>query len=64
VLVSPGGYAAHKMHVRNKWMVNKCNKVLALWDGSKGGTGNCVSYALSVDRPIENAWKRWTQLHK
>jgi len=42
---------------RNVWMVDKCDLLLALWDGSKGGTANCVRYAREVDRPICNVWE-------
>jgi|SRR6185369_2948528 len=52
VIVSPGGYSADKMQVRNIWMVDNCDSLIAVWDGSKGGTGNCVEYAKSVDRKI------------
>lgn len=58
-VVSPGGYAAWKMQVRNCWMVDNCDHVLALWDGSAGGTSNCVKYAEKVGRPITNIWTRW-----
>ena len=48
-IVSPGEYAAFKMQVRNEWMVDQLNPatdlLLAAWDGSPGGTGNCVKYA-------------------
>jgi len=52
VIVSPGGYSADKMQVRNIWMVDNCDSLIAVWDGSKGGTGNCVEYAKSVERKI------------
>lgn len=52
VIVSPGGYAASKMQVRNEWMVDHCDKLIAVWDGSKGGTGNCVEYARSIKKDI------------
>ena len=52
VIVSPGGYSANKMQVRNKWMVDHCDKLIAVWDGSQGGTGNCVDYARSVNKDI------------
>ncbi len=54
--VSEGGYSAEKMTIRNMWMVNNCDKVLALWNGTKGGTNNCVSYAVLQNKPIENCW--------
>ena len=58
-VVSPGAYAAWKMQKRNEWMVERCNILLALWDGSTGGTKNCIDYAQSLSRPIEPLWSRW-----
>lgn len=52
VIVSPGGYAAYKMQVRNEWMVDHCDKLIAIWDGTPGGTGNCVNYAKSQNKEI------------
>lgn len=52
VIVSPGGYAAPKMQIRNEWMVDHCDKLIAVWDGTPGGTGNCVTYATSKDKEI------------
>lgn len=48
VVVSDGAYSAHKMQIRNEWMVNRSSLVIAVWDGSRGGTGNCVQYAKSA----------------
>jgi uncharacterized phage-like protein YoqJ len=31
--------------VRNRWMVDNSDKVLAWWDGTSGGTKNCIDYA-------------------
>lgn len=45
IVVTGGGYSAYKMQVRNEFMVNNCDILLACWDGSDGGTGNCVKYA-------------------
>ncbi len=53
VIVSSGGYSARKMQIRNEWMVNHCDVLIAVWDGSEGGTGNCVRYAENARRPIE-----------
>jgi uncharacterized phage-like protein YoqJ len=52
VIVCPGGYSADKMQTRNKWMVDHCDKLIAIFDGSKGGTGNCVDYAKSISKEI------------
>lgn len=52
VIVSPGKYEAVKMQVRNEWMVDHSNKLIAVWDGTSGGTGNCVNYAKSKNKEI------------
>jgi uncharacterized phage-like protein YoqJ len=48
IIVSPGGYSVEKMQIRNEFLVNLCDKLLAIWDGTPGGTGNCVNYARGV----------------
>ena len=58
-IVSEGGYAPWKMQTRNIWMVDNCDLVLALWDGSDGGTGNCIKYANKIDKPIVNLWDKY-----
>jgi uncharacterized phage-like protein YoqJ len=45
VVVSKGAFAAWKMQARNEWLVNHADVLLAVWDGSAGGTRNCVQYA-------------------
>lgn len=45
VIVSPGSYSAEKMQIRNQWMVDNSDALCAVWNGEKGGTGNCVQYA-------------------
>lgn len=37
---------------RNKWMVDRADVVFAIWDGSSGGTRNCVNYAIKRSVPI------------
>jgi uncharacterized phage-like protein YoqJ len=37
---------------RNERMVDLADLVVAFFDGSAGGTANCVRYAKSVNRPI------------
>lgn len=52
-IVSQGDYSDEKMHRRNRFMVNGCDVLLAVWNGrAGGGTSNCVNYANKVDRPI------------
>lgn len=52
------GYSPWKMQKRNEWMVDNSDQVLALWDGSDGGTANCVKYANKVGKPITNLWEQ------
>lgn len=47
VHVCSEGYAAWKMQKRNEAMVDSCSVLIAVWDGTSGGTGNCVQYAKS-----------------
>lgn len=48
--------------IRNQWMIDKANAVLALYDGTEGGTRHAVEYATeSWDMPIENVWTDWQQ---
>jgi uncharacterized phage-like protein YoqJ len=42
------------MDKRNEWMVDHSQKVIAVWDGSPGGTGNCVRYAKFHQKEIIN----------
>lgn len=57
--VSAPGYAVRKMHARNERMVRACDTVLALYDGSPGGTQACVTYAELKGKPIVNLWQDW-----
>ncbi len=40
------------MQVRNEYMVDRADLVLALWNGTPGGTGNCVRYARTRGVPV------------
>lgn len=48
-LTYPGPYI---YQVRNERMVDDGDIVLAVWDGSPGGTKNCVQYALKKGVPV------------
>jgi len=45
--VSPDPYSPAKMQIRNIWMVDRSHTTLAVYNGSGGGTKNCIDYALS-----------------
>lgn len=61
VTVSSGEYSARAMQARNEWMVDHCDYVLALWDGSSGGTLNCVKYANRVGKTVMNVWRPFSE---
>ncbi len=44
-VVCKGGYNSAKMQIRNEYMVNGSNIIICCWDGTTGGTMNCVRYA-------------------
>lgn len=53
VIVSPGPYKPWKLQRRNEWVVDHCQKLLAVHDGSPGGTWNCLAYAAQVHRDVD-----------
>lgn len=53
VSVSTDPYHPSKMQIRNEWMVDRADYVIAVWDGiSTGGTQNCMNYAKSKSKPV------------
>jgi uncharacterized phage-like protein YoqJ len=44
--------AINMMYARNRYMVDRCDIVVAAWDGSRGGTGHCVEYARQKGKEI------------
>lgn len=53
VMISPPGYSAHKLQIRNEWMVDHCDILIGIWDGTAGGTANCIKYAQSKKKDSE-----------
>lgn len=60
VTTCPPGYAAWKMQVRNVYLADEADMMLALWDGTAGGTANCLAYAQKIGVRIENVWDKWS----
>ena len=59
-IVCPGGYATHKYHIRDRWMCDHAEGVIALWNGQKfGGTYSTIKYAKSISLEIFNVWPGW-----
>lgn len=54
----PGAWVYQK---RNEWMVDHAQMVIAVWDGSPGGTANCVKYALKQGKKV---WQINPATHK
>ena len=52
VLVTDAPYAPRLMQVRNQYMVDHSDVVIAIWNGTAGGTANCVKYAASRGEKI------------
>lgn len=46
---------------RNEWMVDRCQMLLALYDGTPGGTANCIEYANRWGGRIDNRWREWEE---
>lgn len=59
VLVSQDNYSARCMQARNEWMVDNSQLLVALWNGTPGGTANCVKYAESKQHDVANCWPAW-----
>lgn len=45
ILVSDTEYNKSVMQKRNIYMVDHSDKGIAVWNGSSGGTKNCINYA-------------------
>lgn len=64
IFIKSGPYHPQYMQDRNEWMVNHATHILALHNGSGGGTANCLRYAktkIAKDR-IFNFWNIWHHL--
>lgn len=61
VVVCDGGFAGWKMQKRNEWMVDHSELLLTLWNGTPGGTGNCVEYAKKVKKEMLHLWVFWKE---
>lgn len=59
---------AKALNDRNHWMVSyvkkKGGKILALWNGTKGGTANCVRSAERAGVEVINYWRKYENFCK
>lgn len=58
-VVTSSGWSRDAFQRRNEWMVDHCDHLVALWNGSSGGTGNCLVYAKYRNKPWDNLWDEW-----
>lgn len=64
VEVTSYGPSNEAFQIRNEWMVDRADLVLALFNGSRGGTRNCILYAQAKGVPVENVWPEWLALNE
>jgi uncharacterized phage-like protein YoqJ len=50
--ISPDPYTGVKMLLRDEWMVDHAEAVIAVWNGYPGGTGHTVGYAQKQGKPV------------
>lgn len=55
-IVKNNGYSLQAMQLRNQYIVDNCDRLMALCNRTTGGTRDCINYALSVNRPTFNCW--------
>lgn len=53
--LAPGSYLV-RLQRRNKIMVDNCQTLVTLWNGSSGGTQHCRDYAVNCAVPIIDTW--------
>ena len=46
------GYSRACFQIRNEWMVNHSDRVIAVFNGEKSGTKNTIDYAVKVGVPV------------
>ena len=52
VYISEGGYEYAKYGKRDRWMVDHCDALIAVYDGSPSGTGKTYDYAKGIGKPV------------
>lgn len=55
-LVTDAPYSPQALQIRNQFMVDGSEELIAVYDGSTGGTANCIQYAQSVGKQITTIW--------
>lgn len=47
-----GKYDVRKLNLRNRYMVDNSDIIIAIWNGESGGTADCVKYATRKNKKI------------
>lgn len=51
-LVTDGPYSPWALELRNRFMVDRSELLIAVYTGAPGGTANCIKYARRTGKPI------------
>lgn len=51
-IICDPGYQAWKLQRRNEWMVEHSDLLVAIFDGTSGGTDNCIRYARTRNKQV------------
>ena len=46
IQLSEKEYRPELMRIRNRWLVDHADMLIAVWDGSNSGRSNCIRYAI------------------
>lgn len=49
-------YSEGCMLRRNQAMIHRCDELLTVWDGSRGGTAAAIRYAHKLGKPVRGLW--------
>lgn len=52
IYVTKEDYTYKCMQLRNEYMVDNSDVVITLWNGTAGGTKNCIDYAIKQNKEI------------
>lgn len=45
--------------IRDRWVLERGDVVVALWSGADGGTGRAVATARELGKQVDNLWPSW-----
>lgn len=60
-LISRGEYTEEKVEIANSFILNRCDRLLALYSGAPGRTEKFVNLAEKAKKPVDYLWPTWQQ---